>query len=240
MNVRFVTRKVNDSLGNITVNVSHADEVCGPSSVPEGQIRGLHREAQKEYTRQRLLMAGSEVFRRSGFAAATIEEISDQAGVGRTTFYTHFKSKNELAAAITISSTGKNLELICDLGRIDLLDSAAYSQWLNDLEFLTTQVAKDAPLIELPSVTANFSAIMHDVAKRIAGLLEQNGWMPKIEHATQHIELLVLLVSRWVYRHHVQNLEIPIGSRDARLSILQNGLRFAFSQSEPTNTRIGV
>ena len=62
--------------------------------------RGPIREAQKELTRRRLMDAGLEVFNEKGFDAATVEEITERANAGRTTFYSHFTSKSDIAIAI--------------------------------------------------------------------------------------------------------------------------------------------
>lgn len=54
------------------------------------------REEQKRFTRARLVEAALEVFERTGYAAATIEEITNAAGASRATFYLHFKSKADI------------------------------------------------------------------------------------------------------------------------------------------------
>jgi AcrR family transcriptional regulator len=58
------------------------------------------REQQKAYTRERLLKAGRQVFDAGGYLPATIDDIVRSAGASRATFYLHFKSKRELAAAL--------------------------------------------------------------------------------------------------------------------------------------------
>lgn len=211
--------------------MSETDAMSLRTPIDDGRVRGLHREAQKEYTRQRLLLAGSEVFRTTGFAEATIEEISDRAGLGRTTFYTHFKSKSSLATAIAIAATARNLECISELGNVDPLDLQALSGWLRDLQILTEQAAADAPLIELPDVSLEFTALMSDTADRIVASLRGNGWRARVEHPEQHVGHLISLAGRWVYRYHVQDSQIPAGSREALLSIVQHSLLVAFDKA---------
>jgi AcrR family transcriptional regulator len=58
------------------------------------------REQQRAYTRQRLIEAAGHVFAERGYPDATIDEIASEAGASRATFYLHFKSKTDLAAAI--------------------------------------------------------------------------------------------------------------------------------------------
>ena len=51
-------------------------------------------------TRDRLLDAAQEGINHHGFAATSIEQIIEKAGVTKGTFFYHFKSKNELARAL--------------------------------------------------------------------------------------------------------------------------------------------
>jgi len=55
------------------------------------------RERNKETTRQALLRAASRRFAVSGYTATTIEEICEDAGVGRRTFFRYFPDKEALA-----------------------------------------------------------------------------------------------------------------------------------------------
>jgi AcrR family transcriptional regulator len=54
------------------------------------------REAQKQFTRQRLLDAAVEEFSERGYSATTVDDIVSRAGATRATFYLHFKGKSEL------------------------------------------------------------------------------------------------------------------------------------------------
>jgi AcrR family transcriptional regulator len=54
----------------------------------------------RETTRSRLFEAAAEVFARRGVAAATVEEITTQAGFTRGAFYSNFETKEQLALAM--------------------------------------------------------------------------------------------------------------------------------------------
>jgi AcrR family transcriptional regulator len=58
------------------------------------------RSSRRVKTRQRICSAARELFLAQGYAAATIEQIAVEAGVGRSTLYTHFSDKNEILGAI--------------------------------------------------------------------------------------------------------------------------------------------
>jgi AcrR family transcriptional regulator len=51
-------------------------------------------------TRERLIEIGSDLFYRHGFYAVGLDNIIDQAGVTKTTFYNHFESKEALILEI--------------------------------------------------------------------------------------------------------------------------------------------
>jgi TetR/AcrR family transcriptional repressor of nem operon len=49
--------------------------------------------------KERIVRAGTELFRRNGFVATTVEEICQQAGLTKGAFFHHFQSKEALAEA---------------------------------------------------------------------------------------------------------------------------------------------
>jgi AcrR family transcriptional regulator len=59
-----------------------------------------------------IVAAGALVFARLGFAKARVEDILEQAGIARRTFYKSFKSKEEVLAAIYDIATSELLKAI--------------------------------------------------------------------------------------------------------------------------------
>jgi AcrR family transcriptional regulator len=57
------------------------------------------RGAQHEHRRDSILSAAREVFSRLGFAAATVEDVSARAEIGKGTLYLYFRSKEEIYLA---------------------------------------------------------------------------------------------------------------------------------------------
>lgn len=49
--------------------------------------------------RERILSVASDLFYRQGFRATGINEVIEKAGVAKATFYSHFRTKDELALA---------------------------------------------------------------------------------------------------------------------------------------------
>ncbi|KVH35841.1 TetR family transcriptional regulator [Burkholderia cepacia] len=56
----------------------------------------LTRTQRRDATRERLLVAASEIFAEKGYAAASIEDIATAAGHTRGAFYSNFRGKTEV------------------------------------------------------------------------------------------------------------------------------------------------
>jgi AcrR family transcriptional regulator len=66
-----------------------------------GASRGtLGRQERGKETRRRLIRTAARLWGERGFDSVTVEEICSEAGVGRTTFYLHFESKERLLASL--------------------------------------------------------------------------------------------------------------------------------------------
>ena len=74
-------------------------EVAGADVV--GASRGtLGRQERGKETRRNLIRTAARLWSERGFDDVTVEEICSEAGVGRTTFYLHFESKERLLASL--------------------------------------------------------------------------------------------------------------------------------------------
>lgn len=81
---------------------------------------------RRENTRQRLLDAAFAVFVRHGFAGATIEMITDEAGFTRGAFYSNFTSKDELFIELLSGEFQKRLDTaLATLSELDLFQEDA-------------------------------------------------------------------------------------------------------------------
>jgi AcrR family transcriptional regulator len=71
-----------------------------PRHNPQGQtlVRRKHRklDARASRTRNRLGMAFLELIHERRIEDVTVQDVLDRAGVGRSTFYLHFRDKNDL------------------------------------------------------------------------------------------------------------------------------------------------
>jgi AcrR family transcriptional regulator len=61
-------------------------------------------QRRRQRTRETILVAAEVVFRRKGIDATTVNDITEQADVAYGSFYNHFKSINEVVAALVAAS----------------------------------------------------------------------------------------------------------------------------------------
>jgi AcrR family transcriptional regulator len=78
-----------------------------------GESRGtLGRQERGKETRRNLTRTAARLWSERGFDDVTVEEICSEAGIGRTTFYLHFESKEQLLASLAgATSTGVAADL---------------------------------------------------------------------------------------------------------------------------------
>lgn len=70
-----------------------------------------------ERTRERILDLTYDSVIRKGFAATSIEELVEAAGITKSGFFYHFRDKNDLARQLVLSYTDKNARFLEDMTR---------------------------------------------------------------------------------------------------------------------------
>jgi AcrR family transcriptional regulator len=68
-------------------------------------------DRRRQRTRETILTAADLVFRRKGIDAATVNDITEEADVAYGSFYNHFKSIDEIAAALVGASVQRAADL---------------------------------------------------------------------------------------------------------------------------------
>jgi AcrR family transcriptional regulator len=68
----------------------------GPSSVTAGDTQTIGRALSKPSARERLARAAFALFDEQGYEQTTVDEIAGRADLGRTTFFRHYKSKEDV------------------------------------------------------------------------------------------------------------------------------------------------
>jgi AcrR family transcriptional regulator len=204
---------------------AESEAIGDPDSAAARRARPL-RQAQKELTRSRLLEAGLEVFLERGYEAATVDEIADRANVGRTTFYSHFQSKTDVATAVALAETGPLNVAVAELGDADPSDRVSVGAWLARIEqqFLEENTVVTLVMQHI-EVAQEFMLIQRRSADEALAKFEAAGWTPSVVDAPEHLRLLFMLVNRWVYLHIVQGIPLPDSSRNALVELIQTHLR---------------
>jgi AcrR family transcriptional regulator len=72
-----------------------ADQPVAEAAAP-APVRRLRRPQRRE----QLLAAATQAFARAGFAATSLDDIAEQAGISRVLLYRHFDSKTDLYRAV--------------------------------------------------------------------------------------------------------------------------------------------
>ena len=98
-------------------------------------------------TRERILEVANELVLKHGFAATSLEQILQRAGVTKGAFFHHFESKEELATALVDRYLVTEQDLVeATLRRAERLSSDPLQQVLIALGLLEEMFAKlDAP-----------------------------------------------------------------------------------------------
>jgi AcrR family transcriptional regulator len=79
----------------------HLTSVTKRRILPSAPARtGSHQQARTDATRRKLLAAAEQVFARSGYEAARLEDIAAAAGYTRGAFYANFDSKEDIFFAL--------------------------------------------------------------------------------------------------------------------------------------------
>src|SRR4051794_30033157 len=69
---------------------------------------------RRDATRRKLVASAARVFAEKGFSGASIEQISDDAGLSRGAFYAHFTDKSELFLAVLDQMVDGLQQLVAD------------------------------------------------------------------------------------------------------------------------------
>jgi AcrR family transcriptional regulator len=84
--------------------------------------RSLLRRQRSVDTRANIVRAAARLWAEQGFDGPTIEDICGAAGIGRSTFYFHFESKEQLFDELTwatAAATAADLEAALEAGGLD-------------------------------------------------------------------------------------------------------------------------
>jgi AcrR family transcriptional regulator len=169
--------------------------------MPAGQR--LTREEKKAQTRDRLIEAAARVFAEKGFAATSLDEVADAAGLTKGAVYSNFENKEDLVEAVLkahqdrqsgisdVATTAGTLEEQQAIAARLFSESVVEERdaWLLSLDFTIYALRN-------PAVYEDFLARHRAGHKRIAEMIEQNSpaegrrWKTDVEQAAMIFEVI--------------------------------------------------
>lgn len=88
-------------------------------------------EARKARTRRLIVDTAMRVFLDGGYLETTVEQLIDEAGVSRATFYSHFQNKLELLNAVVDEHIEHRAFRFRALAALPEIDVASIASWLD-------------------------------------------------------------------------------------------------------------
>ncbi len=89
--------------------------------------------------RQQILEAATKVFARLGLEKGRIEDIAEEAGVGKGTVYEYFRSKEELFEAIALGAVGEMMQMLDGLADTDMPAAGKLERFIDEgVEMMAT------------------------------------------------------------------------------------------------------
>lgn len=138
------------------------------------KIRGENIADHKRRTVEALHRAGADLFLELGFVAVTLGAIADRAGIGRTTVYEYYRSKESLLADLVhhrvphrLHGAVATLEHAHPLDRLDELFRACVAHAVADREatHLLFRVARELPTDRRAEVWRSFDPIIDEIRR---------------------------------------------------------------------------
>ena len=144
-------------------------------SVPRGR-HAPPLEVRLQRQRARLFAAAASVFARVGYAEASAEAISREAGMSKATFYEHFANKEECILALFDAAGRRVSEAVSSGTQIDIAGSTPEERVLGGVRAFLAAIEAYPDyartlLVEIigagPRATARRDAVLEDFARLI-------------------------------------------------------------------------
>ncbi|MBQ9276621.1 MAG: TetR/AcrR family transcriptional regulator [Clostridia bacterium] len=124
-------------------------------------------------TRQQIYKAFAEVLKEKGYAKMTVEDILQESGVSRSTFYTHFKTKDDVLDSISanifehVFSHSLTVEETHDFSKSSIFD---YSHLLTHIFY---HLHDEKELITAILASSSRNAFLHDMRLHVMPIIDR-------------------------------------------------------------------
>jgi AcrR family transcriptional regulator len=178
------------------------------------------REQQRAHTRGKLMESARHIFAVRGYPSATVDEIAREASASRATFYLHFRSKAEIAAALVDDGIPFGVARYHTLDRLLCANGPDLArqlhEWLSEWTDIWTQGADashamlQAAILE-PEVEARRLQLSAALIDGLSGYFEQ---MPESQRAAARERALVLEIMTQQILAHASMGRLPVSNAD--------------------------
>ncbi len=147
----------------------------------------LTREESRLMTRAMLIDAAEGVFLRRGFERASVEQITDSAGLSRGAFYSYFADKDEVALAVIDKRRTDVANVLLSLQRIADPDEhrAAVRDWFSKLwrqkDWIALRVEFSRRAVGNPALQDRLADLCRQEIRTMAQSFSRKGVVPAIK-----------------------------------------------------------
>jgi AcrR family transcriptional regulator len=198
----------------------------------------LDRRARRsQRTRQQLKEALFELIFEKGYDAITVEDITERADLGRTTFYFHFRDKDDLMFQSLNAAYDELRELVhaAPLGQ-------EFENGVHPIRITFSHVAENVPLYRvifsgqgIPSIAEKIYRVLYEGALvDIAGYQKQFNVIPSLpnEITANYVATIIIGMARWWLDHDMPYSQVEMTQMVFKLLLNGAGGQIGVTQTK--------
>lgn len=168
-------------------------------------------------TKTQIEMAFFRLLKKKGFKALTVQDISKSAGVGRSTFYSHYYDKYDLLEKLVSTYTDQFSAVVRQ--RFNIKDSNAASETIKMLLLVLREYQEDLKLLlevhtEEADLSRSFQHVLKVTVKEyLTGIQETNDISLPIDYLAEMYAMNVMTFLTWQLQHGRDDKVIEFGDR---------------------------
>ena len=168
-------------------------------------------------TKTQIEMAFFRLLKKKGFKALTVQDISKSAGVGRSTFYSHYYDKYDLLEKLVSTYTDQFAAVVRQ--RFNIKDSNAASETIKMLLLVLREYQEDLKLLlevhtEEADLSRSFQHVLKVTVKEyLTGIQKTNDISLPIDYLAEMYAMNVMTFLTWQLQHGRDDKVIEFGDR---------------------------